>query len=109
MTTTHAGSVQPELEDLLGAIAGASVREALAIWRTKDTDLWSRIAILFQKLAERLLSLGEALIAYDVVSEGLKILPRDIRLVQLLALALARSGATSRVWRRTRAASISSI
>jgi len=96
LTTTHAGSVQPELDDLLGAIAGASVREALAIWRTKDTDLWSRIAILFQKLAERLLSLGEALIAYDVVSEGLKIFPRDIRLVQLLALALARSGATSK-------------
>jgi tetratricopeptide (TPR) repeat protein len=49
---------------------------------------------LFGKLAERLLALGEPLIAYDVASEGLRQFAGDIRLRQMLALALARSGAT---------------
>lgn len=45
-----------------------------------------------QKLGERLLALGEPLFAYDVVSEGLERNPEDIRLRQLISLALIRSG-----------------
>ena len=37
--------------------------------------------------------LGEPLLAYDVVAEGLKLWPQETRLRQLLALALLRSGA----------------
>ena len=37
--------------------------------------------------------LGEPLLAYDVVAEGLKVWPRETRLRQLMALALLRSGA----------------
>jgi class 3 adenylate cyclase/tetratricopeptide (TPR) repeat protein len=47
-------------------------------------------------LGDYILRLGEPLMAYDVLSEGLKKWPTDIRLQQLLALALARGGATQR-------------
>lgn len=47
-------------------------------------------------LGETILQLGEPLMAYDVISEGLKHWENNIRLKQLLALSLARSGATLR-------------
>jgi len=37
--------------------------------------------------------LGEPLLAYDIVAEGLKLWPEETRLRQLMALALLRSGA----------------
>ena len=37
--------------------------------------------------------LGEPLLAYDIVAEGLKLWPQETRLRQLMALALLRSGA----------------
>jgi tetratricopeptide (TPR) repeat protein len=51
---------------------------------------------LLRQLGERILGIGEPLIAYDVLSEGIRRYPKDVRLRQLLALALARSGATER-------------
>ncbi|WP_086768740.1 TRAFs-binding domain-containing protein [Nostoc sp. 106C] len=47
-------------------------------------------------LGETILQLGEPLMAYDVITEGLKHWENNIRLKQLLALALARSGAILR-------------
>jgi len=46
--------------------------------------------------AEKLLKSGAALLAYDALAEGLKQFPADARLRQLVALALARSGASRR-------------
>ncbi|HEY7088712.1 MAG TPA: tetratricopeptide repeat-containing protein [Tepidisphaeraceae bacterium] len=46
--------------------------------------------------ADRLLKSGEPLVAYDMLAGGLRQFPKDIRLRQLMALALARSGATMR-------------
>ena len=43
---------------------------------------------------ERLLKAGEPLVAYDTLADGLKHFPTDRRLRQLLALALARTGAS---------------
>ncbi len=61
-------------------------REALRLYpQTPD---------IYQALADSFLKLGEPLIAYDVLAEGLKYFPSDLKLNQLLALALARSGAT---------------
>lgn len=45
-------------------------------------------------LGERILKLGEPLFAYDVVAQGIRHFPKNVQLRQLLALALARSGAT---------------
>jgi class 3 adenylate cyclase len=47
-------------------------------------------------LGETILQLGEPLMAYDILTEGLKHWENNVRLKQLLALALARSGATLR-------------
>ena len=49
---------------------------------------------IYQVLGESILQLGEPLMAYDVLKEGLKHWSDDVRLQQLMALALARSGAT---------------
>src|SRR5581483_4513517 len=46
--------------------------------------------------AEGALRREEPLVAYDIASEGLEHHPGDVRLRQLLALALARSGSTAR-------------
>ncbi|HEY9637461.1 MAG TPA: TRAFs-binding domain-containing protein, partial [Coleofasciculaceae cyanobacterium] len=51
---------------------------------------------IYRVLGDSILQLGEPLMAYDVLTEGLKYWPSDLRLQQLLALALARSGATHR-------------
>jgi class 3 adenylate cyclase len=51
---------------------------------------------LYIVLAEAILQLGEPLIAYDILAEGFKHWENDVRLQQLMALALARSGATQR-------------
>ncbi len=48
----------------------------------------------YRILAHQLLRKGEPLIAYDVASDGLKLAEGDVRLLQLQALVLARSGAT---------------
>ncbi|BAY22651.1 hypothetical protein NIES2100_24140 [Calothrix sp. NIES-2100] len=51
---------------------------------------------IYIALGEKILQLGEPLMAYDVITEGLKHWENNIRLKQLLALALARSGSTLR-------------
>jgi len=63
------------------------------LWRAHDPEIWSVNPEPYRLLGERILKLGEPLVAYDVVAEGMKSFPQDLRLRQLLALALARSGA----------------
>ncbi|MDJ0554867.1 MAG: TRAFs-binding domain-containing protein [Microcoleaceae cyanobacterium MO_207.B10] len=64
--------------------------------RRETINLELRSPDIFRILGEYILKLGEPLMAYDVLSEGLKEWPNHIRLQQLLALALARGGATQR-------------
>jgi class 3 adenylate cyclase len=63
------------------------------LWLEHDRDLWAGDVEAYRLVAYRILKLGEPLFAYDVVAEGIKSFPNDVRLRQLLALALARSGA----------------
>lgn len=72
-----------------------TVPEALAIWRVRD-ERWQRSASLHRILAETVIRLGEPLLAYDIVREGLLWRPDDLQLRGLLGLALAKSGATDR-------------
>ncbi|MBD0336275.1 MAG: hypothetical protein ICV62_12360, partial [Cyanobacteria bacterium Co-bin13] len=46
-------------------------------------------------LGDILLQMGEPLIAYDILTDGLQQWPSHLRLQQMVALALARSGATT--------------
>lgn len=64
-----------------------------AAWRAHDSESWAANPELYRLLGERMLTLGEPLMSYDVLAEGIKFFPQEIRLRQLLALALARSGA----------------
>ncbi len=68
----------------------------LSIWQARDPSRWARSAEIYQRLGVRLLKLGELLLAYDVISEGLKPWPDDLRLRQLQAHALTRLGATEK-------------
>ncbi len=67
-----------------------------AMWRGRTPERWAGTPEIYRLLGERVLRVGEPLLAHDVLSEGLEHWPRDVRLQQLLALTLARSGATYR-------------
>ena len=71
----------------------------MAIWRSRDAGAWSSSPEIYELLGEKTLGQGEPLLAYDIISEGLKNRPTDVRLRQLQGLALARSGATDRACR----------
>ena len=70
--------------------------ELLGLWRSRDAELWRNRSDLYVSTADQMLRLGEPLLAYDILVEALKEWPLDIRLRQLQALALLRSGAPDR-------------
>jgi len=69
---------------------------ALSTWQQLQAEKEPDLLSTCQTIGNHILRLGEPIIAYDIVDQGLKIWPEDVRLQQLLALALARSGAVSR-------------
>jgi class 3 adenylate cyclase len=79
------------------SVEGArSVLALLDIWNDHDAELWSAHPELVSAIAQRLLRMGQVLLAYEAITVGLRGSPRDRRLRQLQALALARSGAPAR-------------
>ena len=66
----------------------------MAVWNGRDTDAWASSETLFRLLGESVLKIGEPLLGYDIVNQGLEHFPSSVRLRQLLGLALARSGAS---------------
>jgi class 3 adenylate cyclase len=82
-----------KLLEMTRSSGGANLAFFQAVWRAHDRAAWSGNREIYQQVGEKILQLGEPLFAYDVLSEGLKDFPRDVALRQLLALALARSGA----------------
>jgi class 3 adenylate cyclase/tetratricopeptide (TPR) repeat protein len=80
----------------LDSTPAASLPELLSRWRARDPEQWAGDAEVYRRLGERVLKLGEPLLAFDVVSEGLQGRKDDVRLRQLLGLALCRSGALER-------------
>ena len=70
--------------------------ELLGLWRSRDAELWRTRSDLYVSTADQMLRLGEPLLAYDILVEALKEWPVDIRLRQLQALALLRSGVPDR-------------
>jgi len=73
---------------------GPRLHEVIAVWNGRNPEVWSKSAELFRLVGERILKLGEPLLAYDVLNQGLEHFPGYLPLRQLLGLALARSGAT---------------
>jgi class 3 adenylate cyclase len=80
--------------------------ELQKIWSRHVPEEWSTLPELYDLLAERIIKVGEPLLAYDVLSKGLQLFPKESspsknsdlfgRLRQLLGLSLAQSGAAVR-------------
>jgi hypothetical protein len=68
----------------------------MSIWRARAHEEDSGSPAVFRSLGERVLAQGEPLLAYDVVTAGLGVWPKDVRLRQLQGLAVSRSGAIER-------------
>jgi class 3 adenylate cyclase len=83
------------LEQLAQSSAG-NLGSLLALWRARKTEQWARYPNIYRILGKRILDLGEPILAYDVLNEGLEYWPADVRMRQLNALALSRSGATDK-------------
>lgn len=90
----HATEQITGASQLLADSAEMDLAEARKLWMGRDPDAWAGHPQMYALFAKRMLGLGEPLMAYDAAAEGIKILPRDASLRQLLALALARSGAS---------------
>ncbi len=91
----------------LGSTAILSLAELRHLWGQCKSSPFHCPAAIHLRLGERMLKQGEAILAYDVLSEGLGALeqgdeaqeshgPVRLRVNQLLALALAQSGASER-------------
>ena len=105
----QAGEAQPFADVLqqLESTARISLADLRKLWSQCSSSPVPCPAELHLRLGERMLKQGEAILAYDVLSAGLAALEREtgakdtnaplqLRVTQLLALALAQSGASDR-------------
>jgi class 3 adenylate cyclase len=90
------GSPISSHSQFLDQIGSLNLSFLIALWHSHTPGEWSKTPEVYKRLGERVLKLGEPLLAYDVLAEGLASSQTDVRLRQLLALSLARSGATQR-------------
>jgi len=102
------------LMDRLKNAKAIATEEMITIWLRHDRIEWSGLPELYLLLGQRILKKGEALLAYDILSEGLeafanvlyvkqvsrKMRPIYLGLHQQQAMALAQSGATSQANQR---------
>lgn len=97
----HAAADDPALSAIVALLAEGKPRlsQILPLWRSRQRDQRSCSPRPYRLLSERLVKMGENLLAYDVASEGLNLCGTHTRLRQLKALSLARSGATQRALR----------
>src|SRR6266581_7124492 len=65
------GAVE-ETVKALRTSASVGLADLMAIWRSHDPKQWSSSAKIYQLLGERILKQGAPLLAYDIISEGLK-------------------------------------
>jgi class 3 adenylate cyclase/tetratricopeptide (TPR) repeat protein len=70
--------------------------ELRKIWEERTPLVWLRDVEIYRRGVDAALKLGEAFLAFDIAEEGLTAFRSDLRLIQLQALALARTGATER-------------
>jgi class 3 adenylate cyclase len=83
-----------ELSQVLRATSKPNLALLQWVWQSRDLRAYVEDAEIYKSMGERVLQLGEPLLAYDVLSEGTKLFPSDASLRRLIALALARSGAS---------------
>jgi len=84
------------IEEALQKGSGMGLTSLLALWRMQRASGQLLPLEAQQKLGEWVLRRGAPLVAYEVFADGLGRWPGNVRFRQLIALALARSGATQR-------------
>jgi len=91
---------QPPLQSEPGLnleqIGSLNLSAVIAFWQARVPEEWASTSGIYRAAARRVLKLGEPLVAYDILTEALRNKPTDVELRQMLALSLARSGATQR-------------
>ena len=75
---------------------GGSLAGLRTVWEKRRRNAWAGDVAVYRQAVGAALKLGEAFLAYDIAREGLGVFADDVRLLQLQALALARTGATQR-------------
>ena len=93
---TDINTSQPHAGRLLEQINSSSLPFLMSLWQSHSFEEWMQTPELYRRMGRRVLKLGQPLLAYDVLTEGLKGDPSNVEMRQQLALALARSGATQR-------------
>jgi class 3 adenylate cyclase/tetratricopeptide (TPR) repeat protein len=91
-TDTELAALRTTLDNL----STLDLASLFTLWQSHNPEQWSSTPKIYISLGDQILKSGEPLLAHDVLLEGLKHWPMDVRLRQLQALALARSGATRR-------------
>ncbi len=80
----------------LEQVSSLNLSSMIAFWQARVPEDWVATPGIHRAVARRVLKLGEPLLAYDVLTEALKNKPANVEVRQMLALSLARSGATQR-------------
>ena len=93
---TGASRAPARAAQVLDQIDSQKLSVLMALWLARSPEEWAKTPELYQRMGRRVLKLGEPLLAYDILTEGLKVRSSDVEMRQQLALALARSGATQR-------------
>ena len=98
--TTVAPAAEREIARCREALTREPALSTIAgLLAERDPDLWRDAPELYVLAGEAALRMGEPLIAFDLLKEGLRDHPAHVRLRQLEALALARSGASAQATR----------
>lgn len=92
------GDLDVRAREVLNAIKSPDMTMARLrhLWERRLPIIWYRDVQIYRRAVDTALRLGEAFLAFDISVEGLSAFSNDLRLIQLQALSLARSGATRR-------------
>lgn len=82
-----------EVQRLWQDLPHLDLPQTLQLWQALRYRTGGPLRLSHAEIGHHLLRLGEPLMAYDLISEGLQSRPQDPRLRSLQALALLRSGA----------------
>jgi class 3 adenylate cyclase len=66
------------------------------LWLSRDEGTWHSEPYFYVKLGETADKLGQVMFAHDILQEGLRYFPDQVRLTQLFALALVKCGFITR-------------
>lgn len=82
--------------DVLRSPESVRLKQLREIWDGRSGRGWTADSEVYRRLAAHALRVGEAFLAYDIAAEGIRRFVEDVKLLQIQALALARSGSTHR-------------